>query len=220
MSAGVWDADALTINFSGTSTQSGNPLSASAEFLVSGTQLTIILTNTMNSAATNGADVLDAIYFDIAGAKPVMSNGQASLTTGSDMVMKNNAPAGPVNPFNNEWMFKSPNATASREYSIGCTGAINFNTNADTFDRVFHGGTANAGANDDYGLVPTAGITAGNNTNVYARNSMTFVFDMDRTITESDIQNAYVTPLPETKRDRCDEKDWHRVRRAVLATYC
>lgn len=34
------------------------------------------------------------------------------------------------------------------------------------------------------------------------------------------IQSAYVTPLPETKREQCDEKDWHRVRKAVLATYC
>lgn len=33
------------------------------------------------------------------------------------------------------------------------------------------------------------------------------------------IQSAYVTPLPETRRDRCDERDWKRVRKAVLATY-
>ena len=33
------------------------------------------------------------------------------------------------------------------------------------------------------------------------------------------IQSAYVTPLPETRRDSCDEQDWHRVRSAVLAVY-
>lgn len=34
------------------------------------------------------------------------------------------------------------------------------------------------------------------------------------------IQSAYVTPLPETSRDQCDERDWNRVRKAVLSTYC
>ena len=33
------------------------------------------------------------------------------------------------------------------------------------------------------------------------------------------IQNAYVTPLIEVKREGCDERDWDRVRGAVLAVY-
>ncbi len=33
------------------------------------------------------------------------------------------------------------------------------------------------------------------------------------------IQSAYVTPLPETRRDSCDEQDWDRVRGAVLSVY-
>ena len=33
------------------------------------------------------------------------------------------------------------------------------------------------------------------------------------------IQNAYVTPLPEVKREGCDERDWDRVRSAVLSVY-
>ena len=33
------------------------------------------------------------------------------------------------------------------------------------------------------------------------------------------IQNAYVTPMPETKREKCSERDWQRVRGAVLAVY-
>ena len=36
---------------------------------------------------------------------------------------------------------------------------------------------------------------------------------------EDCIANAYVTPLPQTKRESCDEKDWERVRGAVLAVY-
>ncbi len=33
------------------------------------------------------------------------------------------------------------------------------------------------------------------------------------------ILNAYVTPIPETNKERCDEHDWQRVRGAVLAVY-
>jgi hypothetical protein len=33
------------------------------------------------------------------------------------------------------------------------------------------------------------------------------------------IQNAYVTPIPEVERESCDERDWERVRGAVLAVY-
>ena len=33
------------------------------------------------------------------------------------------------------------------------------------------------------------------------------------------IQNAYVTPVPETAKDRLDDRDWDRVRSAVLAVY-
>jgi len=33
------------------------------------------------------------------------------------------------------------------------------------------------------------------------------------------IQNAYVTPLPEVKRESCGEEDWDRVRSAALSVY-
>lgn len=33
------------------------------------------------------------------------------------------------------------------------------------------------------------------------------------------IQNAYVTPIPEVRREHCHERDWDRVREAVLAVY-
>lgn len=33
------------------------------------------------------------------------------------------------------------------------------------------------------------------------------------------IQSAYVTPFPETKRRQCDDRDWERVRAAVLSVY-
>jgi hypothetical protein len=33
------------------------------------------------------------------------------------------------------------------------------------------------------------------------------------------IQSAYVTPLPEVRKENCGEGDWDRVRSAVLAVY-
>jgi hypothetical protein len=36
---------------------------------------------------------------------------------------------------------------------------------------------------------------------------------------EDAITNAYVTPIPETTKEGGDEKDWRRVRRAVLSVY-
>ncbi len=33
------------------------------------------------------------------------------------------------------------------------------------------------------------------------------------------IQSAYVTPIPEVERESCDERDWERVRGAVLSVY-
>lgn len=33
------------------------------------------------------------------------------------------------------------------------------------------------------------------------------------------IQNAYVTPLPEVEKEHLDDRDWERVRDAVLAVY-
>jgi hypothetical protein len=35
----------------------------------------------------------------------------------------------------------------------------------------------------------------------------------------SAIQSAYVTPIPEVRKEHADERDWGRVREAVLAVY-
>ena len=183
-------SQAVVFNFSGAAgSGSGDVLHASVEFQVSGTSLTVIVTNTDDNAVFNTADVLSSVYFNIAGA-PTLSNGNAALTAGSSFVT-NSGPAGSNNPPNTEWMWKSPGAFSTM-YSFGATGAVGFNTHQ-TFDSVFHGGSGVAGANDDYGLVPTAGITSGNSSSVYANNSMTFTFDLSSAISESDINGVVVT---------------------------
>jgi hypothetical protein len=186
-------SEAVTFNFSGVSgSGSGDILQASVEFLVSGTTLTVIVTNTDDNAAFNGADVLSSVYFDIVG-NPTLSNGNATLTSGSSLVLKNNQAPGSTNPLNNEWYYEAPNTAVGRMYSFGATGAIGFSPQNDSFDIVFQNGTGTGGANDDYGIVPTLGITVGSNTNVYANNSMTFTFDLSSTISESDIVGVSVS---------------------------
>lgn len=186
-------SQAVIFNFSGVSgSGSGDVLHARVEFQVSGTTLTVIMTNTDDNAAFNGADVLSSVYFNVTGT-PTFSNGNAALTSGSSLVLINNGAPGSTNPLNNEWFWQSPNAGGGRQYSFGATGAIGFSPTNDSFDKVFHGGTGTGGGNDDYGLVPTLGQTAGNGSNVYANNSMTFTFDLSSAISESDIHDVYVT---------------------------
>ena len=193
-------ANAIVFNFAGVSNQSGDILHASVEFLVSGTSLTVIVTNTDDNAAYNGADVLSSVYWDMTGS-PTVSNGNAALTAGSFMEKINHGAPGTVNPFNNEWFWKAPNPgyipdlsqLGPHDYSFGATGAVNFSPTNDSFDKVFHGGTGTGGANDDYGLVPTDGQTVGNSSNVYCNNSMTFTFDLSSAISESDIHNVTVS---------------------------
>lgn len=40
-----------------------------------------------------------------------------------------------------------------------------------------------------------------------------------RSVDTDAIQNAYVTPVPEVKREQCTDRDWERVRSAVLSVY-
>jgi hypothetical protein len=187
-------ADAVVFNFSGNSGSNGQALSATANFQISGTNLTIILTNTGAAAANDGANVLGGLYFDMGNGSIVLSNGNANLTAGSNLVVKNNNSNHSGNPLNNEWMYRTGlSGTITNQYGIGSTGFPSFNPNTMSFDKVFHAGSGTAGANDDYGLVPTAGMTAGNGTNLYIRNSATFTFVMNHTISENDIRNVKVS---------------------------
>ena len=185
-------AGAVLFNFSGNSTVSGNPLSASADFSVSGTTLTIVLTNTASTAAMEVDDVLGGLFFDIAGSNPVFSNGNVALTGGSSFVHRDNVSAS-GNPLNDEWMFDTSVAKVGTEYGVGSTGFPDFNPNTKNFTAFFYGGSATAGATNDYGLVPTAGVNAGMTTNVYVNNSVTFTFTLSSTISENDIQNVMVS---------------------------
>lgn len=195
-SALMAQAGAVTFSFSGNSGINGQALSATAQFTVSGNHLTVVLTNTALSAANAGGNVLDAVYFDIAGT-PTLSNGNASLTAGSNLVKKNNNSNQSGNSLNWEWMFSTPagaGSIGSRSYGIGASGFGGFAKETESFDQVFHGGSHHPSNNDSaYGIVPTAGISAGNGSNIYCRNSVTFAFDVNQPIQESDVRNVAVS---------------------------
>lgn len=188
---GAPSAEAVVFALSGTSNLSGDTLSASIEFQVSGTLLTVILTNTQATAASDGGDVLDGVYFDIASA-PTLSNGNAFINGSSAFVLRDNV-AAVGNSLNTEWMFDAPVPALGRMYGLGSTGWPDFNPNQDTLDELFHGGDVMAGANSDYGLVPVLGISAGNFTNIYVNNSVKFTFDLGHGITEDEISDVWVS---------------------------
>lgn len=184
-------ADAVVFSYSGPSNNSGDLLSGTAEFLVSGTTLTIVLTNTSAGPATDGADVLAGLFFNIAG-NPAVIDGSAMLTAGSVFEHRDGVSATGVD-LNREWMFDSPVASVSRMYGVGATGFPNFNPNQDSFVTKFSGVEHTSGANSDYGLIPLSGIIAGNFTNVYVSNSVTFTLEMGSSFSESDIGNVMMS---------------------------
>jgi hypothetical protein len=201
---GAVSAHAITFVFSGNSAVNGQALSATATFTVSGSSLTIDLTNTQLTAADNGANVLDGVYFDIAGSPVGFSQGNAFAGSGSALEKKNHGAAGSTNPLNDEWAFGDssvnpnggkPLSVNGRTYGISAVGYAMGTSDPVLFNKRFWGvnPVSNPGrSNDDYGIVPTNGITAGNNTNVYMNNAMHFEFVLDRTILESDIGNVLV----------------------------
>lgn len=205
MAAG--SAQASLFVLSGTSNTSGDTLSATAEFTCVDNVMTIVLTNTAAQAASDGADVLGGLFFDLAGTVPNVVDINVSLG-GSSFELRDGGVPGATNPLSHEWMYQSPaNGGPGTMYALGATGFPGFNTNADTINVLFEGGSASAGANDDYGIIPTLGITAGNFTNVYVNNALTFevVFDDDILCDVLNVYASYgsngqtvITPEPAT----------------------
>lgn len=203
----VASANATLFVLAGTSNASGDALSATADFTCVGNVMTIVLTNTQATASTNGADVLGGLYFDLAGAVPNVVDINVSLG-GSTFELKDGGTPGATNPLSHEWMYKSPaGGSFGTMYALGSTGFPGFNTNQDTINELFEGGSASAGANDDYGIIPVLGMTAGNSSNVYVNNALTFEFVFDDAIV-CDVLNVHasygsngqtvITPEPAT----------------------
>src|SRR5262245_10637014 len=80
MLVGLASAASATVVFSG----SLGALAASASFTVTGTTVTLVLTNTSGMDVTNPAEVLTGVFFDITGFPPnTLTPVSAMLTAGS-----------------------------------------------------------------------------------------------------------------------------------------
>jgi hypothetical protein len=113
-----------SITFTGVS---GN-LSAQASFLVSGSQLSVILTNTSLSDVLVPTDVLTAVFFNVSGTPLNLTQSSAVLTSGSSVEFGTTDSDGVVG---GEWgyrgnigasEFTSNGATFARSYGISSTG--------------------------------------------------------------------------------------------------
>lgn len=104
---------------------SGN-LAASADFSISGSTLTVVLTNTSSSDVLVPSDVLTAVFFDISG-NPTLTSVSAVLTGGSTVFYDpDGQPAGGV--VGGEWGYDTglsgPSGAGSRGISSSGLGGV------------------------------------------------------------------------------------------------
>ena len=136
--AGAASAGPITFTASGLAS-SGGPISASATFAVSGTNLIITLTNTSTTNTDyDPPDLLSGLFFNIGGT-PTLSTVSAALTAGSAFV-EGSLPAGAN--LGNYWQYKKSATgftngtfTTTDHYGIGAAG----------FGGIFGGGSGLAG---------------------------------------------------------------------------
>lgn len=89
-------ANATPITFTGSGTAAGNPVSASAQFSISGDFLTIVLTNTAPShtGQDKPGSTLTGLFFDLTG-NPTLSSDSATVTAGSSIIQSSTCNPGP-----------------------------------------------------------------------------------------------------------------------------
>lgn len=159
-------------------TGSSGSLSASADFSASGTNLVVILTNTSSADVSVPAEVLTAIFFDVAGVG-ALTRVSAVLTVGSTVFFGGFDPGGVVG---GEWAYASNLAGAPGGATEGISSA-----GFDLFGPadLFPGTDLQDPASPDgiqYGITSAGDNTATGNaavtgSNALIKNSVTFTLD-------------------------------------------
>ncbi len=178
---------------------SGN-LSAQAQFSVSGSQLTVVLTNISSSDVLVPTDVLTAVFFKYSGGAVTFTPVSATLTAGSTVLF---APSGGSGPnVGGEWAYagglSGPGGSTQGISSTGLDlfGAGNFNgpnlQGPVSVDGLQYGITS-AGDNPLTGNTPVTGKFA------LIKNSVTLVLNANGTLTDSftNVGFQYGTALDE-----------------------
>ena len=198
MLVGLASAASATVNFIGVSGQ----LAASASFTVTGTTLTLVLTNTSAVDVLVPTGVLTGVFFDIAGFPPnTLTPASAVLTAGS-VVHFDAAPPGGV--VGGEWAYGSALVGApggaflgTASAGFGLFGNANFpgaNLEGPVGVDGLQYGITSAGDNPGTG---NAAVTGGF---PLIQNSVTFTLTAAATFAETDISNVsfqYGTSLDE-----------------------
>ena len=196
-----------TVVFSGTS----SGLSASASFTISGTQLTILLTNTDAAtgagAPTNPASVLSGLFFNL--GTTAFTPVSASVYTGSpsgviqqgSIIQTSNCDvascAGQTN-IGGEWSYAQGGANwlSGTNQGISAAGYLNANQSSGNFNGVNYE-SPNALNGIEFGLVPNAWTAwsgnGGLDSSALIEGTAKFVLTIAPGLTEAMIKNVYFT---------------------------
>lgn len=169
LSIGISAARSSAIEYSfsgsGVDNDSGNALSASATFDITGNDLKITLQNT-GAAATQPADVLTILYFSINGT-PTLKPVSATLGTGSSLINSGTDPGS----LGGNWQYMNTSGPGGATAGISTTGIGQFGPSGN-----FGGTTAHLGG-VTFGLVNGLGAGANGGMNHTLVND-TIVFDL------------------------------------------
>ena len=205
--AGFANTAHATVVFSGT----GGGLSASASFSISGTQLTILLTNTDVATGSGYPDVpsevLSGLFFNL--GTSTFTPVSASVYTGSpsgviqqgSIIQTANCDAatcaGKTN-IGGEWSYAQGGASwlSGTTQGIASSGYLNGNTNSGNFNGPNYQ-NPNALNGIEFGLVPNGWVSDSGNggldNNALIEGTVRFVLTIPAGLQESSISNVYFT---------------------------
>jgi hypothetical protein len=170
-------SNALLFTWSGTSTTSGQTLSASADFTAVGNVLTIVLSNDSAQASNNPADTLGTLVWNQTGTSFLQPNAGNNVDQGASVVELNNAAYTSSYDLDKEYMYEDAFSfqSVSFGHGISCVGIGIFGTNSDTFyERMMGLGNAGSSMGDAFSISSPFGTQNAANNNPVVRNSVTF----------------------------------------------
>ena len=174
----------------GKNIETGNQVAAAATFKVSGSILTLTLTNTTVGGTTRRGDVLQGIAFNIGGINPVLSLTNIALTSpGSsstdDRIFTSKTSANTSDPL-----------SGSYTNVLGTNSIAEFGVSSTGFNGAFAAGSITRGTGGaDYGIVAAGTFPPGSGVNGFSgsafpliQESLTFTFQVNGNLAESQLE--------------------------------
>ncbi len=175
---------------SGTNATTGNSVSGTVSFDVTGDTLTVILSNTTAGGTLVRGDAMTGVVFDINGPDPTLTLLSIVLTNPgalptNDQIFTSKTASNIVDPLNGSYT-NALGATPIAEFGVATTG----------FSGAFSAGGITLGGGEDYSIVadgtfPNAGASNSfNSAFPLIQNSLTFTFSGISGVSESQIANV------------------------------